>query len=61
MGKTQTSDSFVARLWLESGTNGDQMWRGHIRHVKGDVEAYFQDMERMSDVMELFSNIPGPR
>jgi len=28
-------ESFVARIWLEPGDNGDVMWRGHIRHVQG--------------------------
>jgi hypothetical protein len=61
MGIKQTSESFVARLWLEGGTNGDPMWRGHIRHVQGEEEAYFQDLKRMSDFMEQVSNVPGPQ
>jgi len=61
MGNKQSSESFVARLWLEGGTNGDPLWRGHIRHVQGEEEAYFQDLERMSDFMEQVSNVPGPQ
>ncbi len=61
VGKTQSTESFVARFWLEGGTNGDPLWRGHIRHVQGEEEAYFQDLERMRDFMEQVSNVPGPQ
>ena len=61
MGKKQSSVSFIARLWLEGGTNGDPLWRGHIRHVQGEEEAYFQDLEKMSEFMEQVSNFPGPQ
>jgi|TARA_B100000315_G_scaffold28991_1_gene24662 hypothetical protein len=61
MGEKRSFESFVARLWLEGGTNEDPLWRGHIRHVQGEEEAYFQDLERMSDFMEQVSNVPGPQ
>ena len=38
------STSFVARIWLEDGANGEPIWRGHVRHVQGNDEAFFQDL-----------------
>ncbi len=60
-GKEQVSESFVARIWLESGSNGDAVWRGHIRHVQGDQETYFQDLGKMSDFLEQMSGVTGPK
>jgi len=39
-----SKDSFVARLWLEDGNNGETTWRGRVRHVQGEEEEYFQDL-----------------
>ena len=61
MGKIKLSESFVARLWLESGANGEPMWRGHIRHVQGEEETYFQDLEKMIGFIEQVTNVPGPQ
>ena len=52
-------ESFVARIWLERGPNGDPLWRGHVRHVQGDQEAFFQDLETMTDFLERVSGVPG--
>ncbi|MDP7518398.1 MAG: hypothetical protein QGI17_14950 [Arenicellales bacterium] len=60
-GKIESSESFVARLWLESGANGEPMWRGHIRHVQGEEETYFQDLEKMIGFIEQVTNVPGPQ
>ncbi len=60
-GKEHVSESFVARIWLESGSNGDPVWRGHIRHVQGDQEAYFQDLGEMNNFLERVSGRPGLR
>ncbi len=61
MGEKRSFESFVARFWLEGVTDENPFWRGHIRHVQGEEEAYFQDLERMSDFMEQVSNVPGPQ
>jgi len=61
MAKIESSESFVARLWLEGGANGDPMWRGHIRHVQGEEEAYFKDLEKMIKFIEQVTNVPGPQ
>ncbi len=58
-GREHVSESFVARIWLESGSNGDPVWRGHIRHVQGDQEAYFQDLGKMNEFLERVSGLPG--
>lgn len=61
MGEKQVSTSFVARIWLERGTNGDPIWRGHVRHVQGDEEIYFQDLGKMNEFLARVSGLPGFR
>jgi len=55
-----SKDSFVARFWLEDGNNGDTTWRGHIRHVQGDEEEYFQDLMEMREFLGRVSGMKGP-
>ena len=59
--REHVSESFVARIWLERGSDGDAVWRGHIRHVQGDREAYFQDLGKMNEFLERVSGRPGLR
>ncbi len=61
MAGKQVLESFVARIWLERGPNGDPLWRGHVRHVQGDQEAFFQDLETMTEFLERVSGVSGPR
>jgi hypothetical protein len=60
MTRHQHPDSFVARIWLERGSNGDPIWRGHIKHVQSQQEVYFQDLETMSNFLERVSGVTGP-
>ena len=53
-------ESFVARIWLEHGDNGDAMWRGYIRHVQGKEEGYFQDLMEMREFLARVSGVAGP-
>jgi len=53
-------ESFVARIWLERGPNGDPRWRGHIRHVQGKEEGYFQDLVEMRQFLGQVSGVAGP-
>jgi hypothetical protein len=53
-------ESFVARIWLEHGDNGVVMWRGHIRHVQGKEEEYFQDLMEMREFLARVSGVTGP-
>ena len=53
-------ESFVARIWLEYGDNGDAMWRGFIRHVQGSEEEYFQDLLEMREFLARVSGVTGP-
>jgi hypothetical protein len=53
-------ESFVARIWLERGPNGDPRWRGHIRHVQGKEEGYFQDLMEMREFLGQVSGVTGP-
>jgi|TARA_B100000315_G_scaffold251550_1_gene286579 hypothetical protein len=61
MGEKHALESFVARIWLESAPNGNPMWRGHVRHVQGEQETYFQDLEAMGDFLERVSGVSGLR
>ena len=60
MVRQRELDSFVARIWLERGTNGGPLWRGHVRHVQGEQEAYFQNLTEMSEFLEQVSGVSGP-
>ncbi len=55
-----SKDSFVARIWLEHADSGDTTWRGHIRHVQGDEEEYFQDLMEMREFLGQVSGMEGP-
>lgn len=57
----QVLESFVARIWLERGPNGNPLWRGHVRHVQGDQETFFQDFETMTEFLERVSGVSRPR
>ena len=59
MHEEQITESFVARIWLEHGDNGDVRWRGHIRHVQGEEESYFQNLSAMRDFLGCVSGVPG--
>lgn len=53
-------ESFVSRIWLEHGDKGDPKWRGHIRHVQSEEEAYFQDLMEMREFLGRISGVSGP-
>jgi hypothetical protein len=55
-----SKDSFVARIWLEHGDNGLTTWRGHIRHVQGEEDEYFQDLMEMREFLARVSGMKGP-
>ena len=59
MENKQASMSFVARIWLEAGTNGDPIWRGHVRHVQSNDEAYFQDLGTLNEFLVRVSGVTG--
>jgi len=52
--------SFVARIWLEEEPEGQPTWRGHIRYVQGEEEAYFENLREMREFLERISGIPLP-
>lgn len=60
MENKYTLHSFVVRLWLERGADGEAVWRGHIRHVQNDREAYIRDLGEMCEFLEDISGVPGP-
>jgi len=53
--------SFVARIWIESGTNGDPIWRGHVRHVQSNDEAFFLDLKGLNEFLTQVSGVTGPQ
>lgn len=59
MVRSQTLQSFVARFWLENNDDTDPKWRGHIQHIQGQEETYFQDLVEMSEFMEQVSGVPS--
>jgi hypothetical protein len=59
MPEEHITQSFVARIWLEHGDNGDVRWRGHIRHVQGEEESYFQNLTDMRDFLGCVSGVAG--
>ena len=59
MAGEHSKDSFVARIWLEPGDSADSTWRGHIRHVQGEEEEYFQDLVQMREFLGRVSGMKG--
>lgn len=59
MVRTQVIQSFVARVWLERNADEMPKWRGHIQHIQGPEEMYFQNLVEMSEFLEKVSGIPG--
>jgi hypothetical protein len=53
-----TPASFVARIWLDGEPGHETVWRGHIRHVQGEEEVYFQSLLEMKDFLERIGGIP---
>ncbi|HEC28385.1 MAG TPA: hypothetical protein ENI65_02190 [Gammaproteobacteria bacterium] len=60
MIEKHTKASFVARIWLEPGKDGDTTWRGHIQHVQGKEEEYFQDLMKMREFLGRVAGVTGP-
>lgn len=52
--------TFVARLWLEHGPNKTVSWRGRVKHVQSDREAYFRSFRQLGDFLSEISGVPGP-
>ncbi len=50
--------SFVARIWLERGANGEAIWRGHVRHVQDGREEYFASLHEMGAFLEAIAGVP---
>lgn len=52
--------SFVARFWLEEGPRQTLSWRGKVKHVQGDREAYFDSFEELGGFLHEVSGVPVP-
>ncbi len=55
-----TKGSYVARIWLEGESADDPIWRGHVRHVQGEEECYFQTLSELKKFLERISGVPLP-
>ena len=60
MSGNQILQSFIARIWLERGSTEKAQWRGHVRHVQGEEETYFKNLEAMNKFLERVSGVSGP-
>ncbi|NKB59796.1 MAG: hypothetical protein GKS00_26060 [Alphaproteobacteria bacterium] len=55
-----TLESFVVRIWLEGGPGNNPTWRGHVQHVQGEEESYFQNLSELREFLELISGVSLP-
>jgi hypothetical protein len=55
-----TLESFVVRIWLEGEPGNTPTWRGHVQHVQGEEERYFQSLSELKEFLELISDVPLP-
>lgn len=53
--------TFVARLWLEHGPDRSVSWRGRVKHVQSNREAYFGTFEQLGDFLREVSGVPEPQ
>lgn len=58
MGESRSPKSFVARIWLEGQPEGSKKWRGHVRHVQGEEEGYFETLSELSEFLERVGGVP---
>ena len=58
--RSRINQSFVARIWLERAADEDPKWRGHIQHIQGGEEIYFQDLTEVGEFLEQVTGVPGP-
>lgn len=58
MVRSQSMHSFVARIWLERNAGADAKWRGHIQHIQGGEEIYFQSVAEVCEFLEQVSGVP---
>lgn len=54
---TREYPSFVARLWLEPGERNRPRWRGKVKHVQGDSEAYFDSLQELGRFLKKISGV----
>ncbi len=59
MPEAGRSVSFVIRLWEEPAP-GKPEWRGHVRHVQGEAEAYFRDFSGLVEFLRQHAGVEVP-
>jgi hypothetical protein len=50
-------DTFVVRIW---SSDGGDLLRGHIQHVRTRKRAYFTSRERLTEFIQDHSRDPNP-
>lgn len=48
---TQNPHTFIVRLWHEKADGGDFILRGSVDDVRSGERSYFQDIERLKEVI----------
>jgi hypothetical protein len=60
MVNPRTLGSFVVRIWLEGEPENNPTWRGHVQHVQGEEESYFQNLSELREFLEHTSGVSLP-
>ena len=56
--KQSERPTFVARFWLENGPQSTMLWRGKVKHVQGDRQAYFENFDELRRFLQEISGVP---
>lgn len=56
-----STQSFVVRIWAEKINHGPPGWRGHIIHVRGNEDRYFDELDSIADFIRPFLSKMGVR
>jgi hypothetical protein len=48
------TQSFVVRIWPDDIQHGQPAWRGHIIHVRGHEDRYFDKLEAIPQFIRPF-------
>lgn len=57
-GARHVGASFVGRMWLETQSNGQPVWRGHLRQVQSGEERHFESLAEMRTFLERLTGVP---
>ena len=58
---SDATQSFVLRVWRESGQHGEAEWRGELRHVPTGRSAFFRTLEALPALVRRQAEEPPAR